>query len=150
MWNDRHSIALSKFCVYLFMALLVLAAATAPWLAGWYFKVGRWGLTAAHKPCILATVYAAAIPAALLLWELRRLLANIGEGRIFIPENTRCLRRASWCCIAAGLVSLASALYYLPFLAVSAAAAFVALIIRVVKNVFEQAILLKDEVDYTI
>ena len=43
-----------------------------------------------------------------------------------------------------------SALYYMPFLIVSAAAAFVGLILRVVKNVFAEAVRLKDENDYTI
>lgn len=150
MWTDKQSIALSKFCVYLFMVLLAAGAAAAPWLAEWYFSWGRWGLTPESKPLILASVYCALPPAALLLWELRRFLGNIGAGRVFIPQNVRCLRRISWCCIAGGLVCLASALYYLPFLAVSAAAAFVALIVRVIKNVFEQAILLKDEMDHTI
>ena len=41
-------------------------------------------------------------------------------------------------------------LYYMPFLIVSAAAAFVGLILRVVKNVFAEAVRLKDENDYTI
>ena len=38
----------------------------------------------------------------------------------------------------------------MPFLIVSAAAAFVGLILRVVKNVFAEAVRLKDENDYTI
>ena len=75
---------------------------------------------------------------------------NISEGEVFIPENVSILRLLSWCCIAAGLVCLFSALYYMPFLIVSAAAAFVGLILRVVKNVFAEAVRLKDENDYTI
>ena len=66
------------------------------------------------------------------------LLRNISEGEVFIPENVSILRLLSWCCIAAGLVRLFSALYYMPFLIVSAAAAFVGLILRVVKNVFAE------------
>ena len=84
------------------------------------------------------------------LYGLWRLLRNISEGEVFIPENVSILRLLSWCCIAAGLVCLFSALYYMPFLIVSAAAAFVGLILRVVKNVFAEAVRLKDENDYTI
>ena len=88
--------------------------------------------------------------AAAALYGLWRLLRNISEGEVFIPENVSILRLLSWCCIAAGLVCLFSALYYMPFLIVSAAAAFVGLILRVVKNVFAEAVRLKDENDYTI
>ena len=93
---------------------------------------------------------AAPAPAAAALYGLWRLLRNISEGEVFIPENVSILRLLSWCCIAAGLVCLFSALYYMPFLIVSAAAAFVGLILRVVKNVFAEAVRLKDENDYTI
>lgn len=73
------------------------------------------------------------------------------RGQRFLSrENVSILRLLSWCCIAAGLVCLFSALYYMPFLIVSAAAAFVGLILRVVKNVFAEAVRLKDENDYTI
>ena len=44
----------------------------------------------------------------------------------------------------------ADAVFSLIFLLVAAAAAFVGLILRVVKNVFEQAVTLKDENDFTI
>lgn len=94
--------------------------------------------------------HTAAVPAAAALYGLWRLLRNISEGEVFIPENVSILRLLSWCCIAAGLVCLFSALYYMPFLIVSAAAAFVGLILRVVKNVFAEAVRLKDENDYTI
>ena len=93
-------------------------------------------------------LYGGRAPAA--LYGLWRLLRNISEGEVFIPENVSILRLLSWCCIAAGLVCLFSALYYMPFLIVSAAAAFVGLILRVVKNVFAEAVRLKDENDYTI
>ena len=86
----------------------------------------------------------------LLLWQMWRLLGNIRRGEVFIPGNVRCLRLVSWCCVGAGAVCLASSFFYLPFAAVAIAAGFMALIVRIVKNVFEQAIRMKDELDYTI
>ena len=41
-------------------------------------------------------------------------------------------------------------LYYMPFLLLSAAAAFVGLMLRVVKNAFAEAVNIKNENDYTI
>lgn len=103
-----------------------------------------------NSSCSSSAPITAAVPAAAALYGLWRLLRNISEGEVFIPENVSILRLLSWCCIAAGLVCLFSALYYMPFLIVSAAAAFVGLILRVVKNVFAEAVRLKDENDYTI
>ena len=71
-------------------------------------------------------------------------------AEVFIPENIRCLRIVSWCCVAAGAICLVSTLFYIPFAAIATAAGFMALIVRIVKNVFEQAIRMKDELDYTI
>ena len=47
-------------------------------------------------------------------------------------------------------ICLASALYYLPYLLVMVAAAFMALILRIVQNVFRQACEMKDELDLTV
>ena len=81
------------------------------------------------------------------VWQL---LQNIRAQLVFDAKNVRLLRQVSWCCVGAGAVCLVSCLYYLPFIAVAIAAGFMALIVRIVKNVFEQAIRMKDELDYTI
>ena len=43
-----------------------------------------------------------------------------------------------------------SCLYYLPFIAVAIAAGFMALLVRIVKNIIQQAIDMKAERDLTI
>ena len=50
----------------------------------------------------------------------------------------------------AAVVCLAAAYIYLPFAFLGVAAAFMALIVRVLKNAFAQAVHMKDELDYTI
>ena len=60
------------------------------------------------------------------------------------------MRGLSWCCLTAGLICLISAVYYLPFLALAVMAVFMSLILRVIKNVFAEALALKEENDYTI
>lgn len=66
------------------------------------------------------------------------------------PANVTALRRISWCCAGAAVVCLAAAYIYLPFAFLGVAAAFMALIVRVLKNAFAQAVHMKDELDYTI
>ena len=45
---------------------------------------------------------------------------------------------------------LASTFYYAPWGLAGVAAGFMALLVRVIKNCFEQAVRMKDELDYTI
>lgn len=150
MWNETKSLALSKLCVKLFMALLIGFGVSAPfWLRSLLAFYSELGLETFYA-CFLMTIYACCVPAALLLYHLYRLLNNIGLDQIFNAENVRHLRVISWCCITAGLVCLISGLYYLPWLLLAVAAAFIGLILRVVKNVVQLAVVLKDENDYTI
>ncbi len=148
-WNDDKSLKLSHFCVYLFMAIEVAVCVSAPWLFRWLVEVRAADLAGSFA-YFLISGYSLALPAAAALWGLHVLLRNIGEEEVFIPENVRILRALSWCCIAAGLICLVSSLYYMPYLIIAAAAAFVGLILRVVKNVFAEAVRIKNENDFTI
>lgn len=147
-WNQDKSVKLSKFCVHLFMVIYVAVIFTAPWLFRLLIQVR--GDDMKTLPLFLITIYLAAVPAAGALWDLRRLLFNISGDAVFIPQNVAILRRLSWYCIAAGLICLPGVFFYPVFLIVSSAAAFVGLILRVVKNVFAQAVQIKTENDFTI
>lgn len=149
MWNDKKSLVLSKLCILFFMALLVLTVVGATWLTDWFLHFSRAEL-AESKPYFLATIYVGALPAAYLLYALLRLLNRIETEEVFIPENVERLRRISWSCFAGAALSLLSAWYYFPWIFVTVAAAFMGLIVRVVKNVVAQAVALQDEVDYTV
>lgn len=149
MWNEKRSLVLSKVCTVLCMAGLLAALTGGPWLVRWLTEFsanareGQIGL-------FLATLYSGGAAAAVLLVSLYRLLHNIGRGDVFTGQNVSLLRCISWCCFIGGGICLASALYYLPWGLVALAAGFVGLVVRVVKNVIAEAILLKEENDYTI
>jgi hypothetical protein len=85
------------------------------------------------------------------LWLLDRLLSNIRKEEIFIPQNVSYLRGISWACFAMCVPCLFVAVYgSQTFLFIMVAAAFMGLILRVVKNVIEAAVLIKEENDYTV
>ena len=147
MWNQAKSIVLSIFCTRLFMVLVAAAVIFAPYLTQWYFGVG--GNSGEHL-AFRMTIYLCALPALALLLLLDRLLRNIRKNAIFEEWNVKLLRGISWLCIAIGLITLGGGIFYSSFFLVAAAAAFCGLIVRVVKNVFEHAIELKEENDYTI
>jgi hypothetical protein len=149
MWNGKKSIGLSKFCVLVFMALLVAAAGSAPWIVERFLLFSRAYLVGA-EPWFFATIYSCCVPAMIPLISLYRLLRRIEVGEVFVEGNVESLRRISWSCLAAAAICLASAFYYFPWAFVAVAAAFMGLIVRVVKNVVAQAVELKNESDFTI
>jgi Flp pilus assembly protein TadB len=91
-----------------------------------------------------------AVPAAYLLYSLFRLLRRIETGQVFTADNVELLRRISWSCFAGAIIALISLFYYYPWVFVAVAAAFMGLIVRVVKNVVAQAVELQNEADYTV
>jgi len=149
MWNDSRSLTLSKICVAIFMALLLACAVLAPRFVNLFISVSA-PAYAVGKALFLATIYAGSVPAAILLICLYALLQRIGEGNVFVNKNTACLRYISWCCFAGAAICLASSLYYVLWLAIGAAAAFMGLIVRVIKNMVAKAVSLQDDADFTI
>lgn len=96
-------------------------------------------------------VFLCSIPGYVLIARMNRLLRNLQDGSVFTPENVGLLHDVSRCCIAAAVICMGGFLAGLPtLLAITLAAGFVGLIVRIVRNVFEQAILMKDELDLTV
>ena len=149
MWNSKKSILLSQLCVVAFMIMLIFTVVSTPWLVRGFISFSRANISGAYL-YFLVTIYLGSIPAAVILYELFKLLRNIKSGNVFTSSNVACLRKISWGCIIGGLMSLVASVYYVPWLFIAIAAGFVGLIVRVVKNVVYEAMLLKEEVDFTI
>ena len=134
-WDKKKSVTLSQACLIAFSIMLAALDVAAYWFSRWFF--GMRGVSSGIWLYLMITIYAVSVPAWLCLCTLWRLLYNIKKGRVFIPDNVRYLRVVSWCCTAAAALCLASAAYYLPFIFVAIAAAFMSLIVRIVKNVLD-------------
>jgi hypothetical protein len=146
MWNGEKSISLSKLCILVFMGLLIVTVVSAPWLVRWFLRFSQAGLQGTDA-FFLATIYAGAVPAAYLLYNLLGLIRRIEVEQVFITENVECLRRISWSCFIGAGIAAVSIFYYFPWVFMAVAAAFMGLIVRVVKNVVAQAVALQEEVD---
>ena len=148
MWNPSKSVTLSSLCTKIVIALVLCFALVAPSLVSSYLSYTQKNIEL-FTP-LLITIYACCLPAMLALLNLDRLLANIRKDFVFTENNVRHLRVISWCCFAVALVLAISGFYYILFLMVAVAAAFFGLILRVVKNVIEQAMIIKNENDFTV
>ncbi len=147
-WDKDKSILLTQIATALFAVLLLALDIGCYWAASWFVLLR--GLERDSVWYFTATVYACSVFAWLLLAQLWGLLGKIRQGEVFTEENVRRLRIVSWCCAGAAFLCLVSALYYPSFLLVTVAAGFMCLIVRVVKNVFQQAIAMKSELDLTV
>ncbi len=147
-WNSDKSLSLSRVCVAAFALLLLALDIGAYWAVGFFIRLR--GMSWQSGVLMMGTVYVCSVFAWITLWRLWRLLGNMMQARVFTEENVALLRGVSWCCAAVAAVCLVSALYYLPFFIAAMAAGFMALIVRIVKNVFQQAVGMKDELDYTV
>ncbi len=147
MWNDGKSIRLSRIAIIIFMVLLVATAVFAPSIVHKTFMntdMARW------NGYFLFTIYIGCIPAALLLISLFRTLGRIEKGDVFIPKNVESLRNISWYCFAGAVISAVSVGYYFPWVMVAISAAFMGLIVRIVKNIIAKAVSLQDDANLTI
>ena len=146
-WSKDKSILLTQvFLVLIFLALLALDIFMFP-ITKWYF--GR--LIYGTKYQVTVTIlYIISMIGYVFLYCMWRLIANIRKSEVFTAVNVKILRIISWLCILVALAAFAGGFFLRAFFLVSAAAAFMSLIVRVVKNAFQQAIAMKDELDLTV
>ena len=129
MWNAKKSVVLSCVCTKAVIFLGVLFLLSAPYWVNFYVDYA--GKVESIKNPLLFTIYSA-------------------SNEVFVENNVRQLRAISWCCFAVAFILLVSGFYYILFVIGAVAAGFFGLILRVVKNVIEQAVILKNENDFTI
>ena len=165
MWDSKKSLTLSVICT---RVVIVLVAIFAPlvtlqiFMPIFVFTDGD--IEKLFYILLLILFYICCALAFVALFSLNHLLTNIKAEIIFEEINVSVLRRISWCCFIVAILLLIGSLVsgkilmmlseimmlsYILF-GISVMAGFMGLILRVVKNVFQAAVELKAENDYTI
>lgn len=147
MSEQPKSLFITSVLVKAVFAALVAAVFFIPWAAQWYDSVSKqepvfWPL------CIC--LYLTLIPAFLLVYCLGRVLNNVKSGAVFTADTVKMLRIISYCCFSAAAVFAVLGIWRLLALLLCFAALFVGLLLRVLKNVFQQAVIIREENDFTI
>lgn len=99
---------------------------------------------------LLLLFYVLFIPMLLVFRELYRMLHNIQQGIVFSEKNTASLRLISWACFFVAVFLLVAAIQWPILLVVSGVIGFLGLFVRVIKNMLTEAILIKEENEFTI
>lgn len=147
MKKDRSAL-LSLVTVGILGGVLLFLACTAPMLTELFIE--HFDRPATIFSPVVTTFYTILPFAAGVLVCLWKLLGNILGGEVFIPLNVRLLRIISFLLFFATVIFAAAGYFYMPFYLLAVCAAFITLIVRVVKNCFAAAVVLKDENDMTI
>lgn len=155
MWNRKRSVKLSITVCFMFLALLTIGLFLGPFAVKLWFTIYRGfsetGVAIKNMLTLFSAVfYPSAIFAYITLYSLLKLLFNIKKDEIFITQNVKYLRRITWCCFAVAFITLVGGIFYIPFGFIAIAAAFVGLMLRIVKNVMQNAVEIKAENELTI
>lgn len=151
-WDDRKSIALTRAITAVIFFVCIAVAVMGPAIVDWLIVRGRIRIQGpAVRWVMLVLGYLLAALALWMLYNLFRFLTRLENGQVFVPQTVAALRRISGCCAAAAVICIPSgAVLYFPFACMGIAAGFMALIVQVVKHAFEQALRMKNELDFTI
>jgi hypothetical protein len=151
MWNSKKSIALSIVCTRVVIALAIAVAVLLPYLIDIeFFSSSAFRMQDVVVAKLMPVYYAVCVPGLVALFNANALLMAIRAEKVFVMANVRYLRAISWCCFAAAVVFAVGSRGSLALILIAAMAAFAGLIIRVIKNVLESGVEIKDENDFTI
>lgn len=78
------------------------------------------------------------------------LLLRCQKGLVFTSKSVALIRGVSWCCLLLALVFLVLGMHFHLSFVVAFLAIFLGLCVRVVKNVIQQATIIKNENDLTV
>ena len=144
--SKNASVTLSLICCVVgFLGLVGLGVLLPVYLPT------RGGLYGETLPVwFVVLIYLCLIPVAVADGFLVKLLLLVKKRQVFTDKAVSCLRTISWCCfIEAGLLLVGVTCFFMmPVLAF--VVGFLGLVLRVVKNVIEEAVVLKNENDFTI
>lgn len=147
MRNNRSSLTLSLVLAILFFVGLVACAFVLPTYVD---ALENRGDSFIQYDMVEGIGYGVLLLAAVADVLLLRLLWQVRRGNVFTATNVALLRGLSWCCLLAGALFLWLGVFFLVSFAVAFVAVLVGLCLRVVKNAFAEAILIKEENDYTV
>ena len=148
MTKEKRSIAITSVLIKVAIVLCTAALFLMPYAAKMYEQISFQRDNVTFP--LLITFYVCAAFGFVILFVLNKLIKNIGSEKVFIDENVKLLKILSYCCFAIAVVTLIFARFRILVFVITFAAAFIGLILRVIKNCFTEAIRLREENDFTI
>lgn len=102
------------------------------------------------RKTLIGVFYGCTPSAALTLFFLFKFLINLKKREVFCKQTVKYIKILSYTCLSAVPLSLPLCYYFLAGFPIPAAAGFMWLFLRVLKNAFEQGSEIKNENDLTV
>lgn len=147
MKKKSKSLIISWIMTKVTIVALLCILFLIPDFAQWYDKFSG---AAPIYTVLCVCLYISMLPAFILLFSLDRILSNIKNGSLFTMGNVVCLRIISCCCFLIGVIYGVLSFWRMLSLLVCFIAFFVGVIIFVLQSVFRQAVLIREENDFTV
>ena len=149
MYDKYKSSIVSIIATFIFAALVIAGCVLLPFLIKIY--MGDAYLTdIGRKIALYICLYICGAFSLLISYLLLRLLFNIRKNVVFDRANVKYARYISWCCFAVCAAFFALGFFVTFSFVISFAAAFIGLIVRVAKNLLNEAVDIKEENDLTV
>ncbi len=145
--NRKISAYLSLIICILSALLLIALLITFPSFFRWFTEKS---LNDQYVKHVSIAFYTASPFAAVSLFLLIKLLLNVIHDKVFIRSNVLYLKIISYCCYAVMIISAIFIFYYKSMCYVAFTMGVVGTLLRVVKNVMQSAVELREENDLTI
>ena len=146
MYTPLVSAKITRVITCLFCVLLLGLMIFGPKLLSVYFAY----LSAALAKKVLLAFYLCCPAAWAALICILHLMTNIIRGEIFTNQTVFSMRLLSWCCAYVSVVCLIFGFWWAPLFVFSLGAAFLTLMLRVLKSVMARATEIKAENELTI
>lgn len=102
------------------------------------------------RKALIGVFYGCTPSAAVTVFFLFKFLLNLKKGEVFTEQTVKYIKILSYSCLSAVPLSLPLCYYFLAGFPIPAAAGFMWLFLRVLKNAFEQGNEIKNENDLTV
>ena len=151
----KASVLISLVLTVIFMLVLIFLAVVMPVLSEMLINAqdsigNRNDITDGGRIAVLILAYCLLVTAAVADFLLFLLLIRVLKGLVFTERSIAYIRGVSWCAILVGIIFALLGIWFQISFIVGFAALFLALCLRVVKNVIEEATDIKSENDLTI
>ena len=130
------------------IAFVILLLPTLPFLLRWYCNLRY--LPKDTFYVLLVGFYCCAVFILSALFAMECLLRNVLDAQIFVVNNIRYLHRIKRCCGMISLICFPISFIYLPLWLIVIIMAFLYLVVRVLVQVMDAAVAIREENDLTI
>lgn len=148
MNSARKSVLVTKVLISILAIAFVVLLFTCVPVAFWYCDTCNKSDFSAK---VLIGVFYLCSPAAIVvIINSLKVLTNLSKEKFFVSENVNHFRHMSNSCLAVVPVCALACNFFAGFVPITVAAVCMFLILRIVKNVFEYGIEIKEENDLTV